>query len=85
MDSQKENIEIENIGFEENYLYYSIFIIIIILGYLFYSYVYTEDLLENIEIKLTEMKELVAYYTNKILLSSNMEGDSIKATHVSSL
>lgn len=87
MEFPKENIQIEIAETDENeYLYYVLFFtIFIILGYMFYNYFNTEDFFENIEEKITDMKENLAYYTNYLLLQSNMEGDAIKTTHLSSI
>jgi hypothetical protein len=52
---------------------------------MFYNYFNTEDFFEKMEEKITDMKESLAYYTNNLLLQSNMEGDAIKTTHLSSI
>ena len=87
MDFPKENIQIEISEADENEYLYGIlfFAIFIILGYMFYNYFNTEDFFEKMEIKITDMKETLAYYTNNLLLQSNMEGDAIKTTHLSSI
>lgn len=53
---------------------------IIVLVYFFYLYFYSEKLLEKMEKDLIEMKENIAFYTNKLLLYFNMEGNSIRTT-----
>jgi hypothetical protein len=63
---------------------YLFLLVIIILGYFFYLYFYSEKLLEKIEKDLTEMKENIAFYTNKLLLYFNMEGNSIRTTQTTS-
>jgi len=66
---------------ENNYVYYFAFLgIAIILGYFSYVYFYSDIFLENIERKLSDFKENVAFYTNQMLLKTNMEGDAIKTT-----
>ena len=87
MDFPKENIQIEiSEGDENEYLYGILFFtIFIILGYMFYTYFNREDFFEKMEEKITDMKESIAYYTNHLLLQSNMEGDAIKSTQLSSI
>ena len=69
---------------DEMYIYYLILLVTIILGYFFYKYFNSENFLEEVERTLIEVKENVAFYTNKMLLQSNMEGDAIKTTQVNS-
>ena len=77
--------EIEFLETDETYVFYFLCLAIItILGYLLNSFFNSENLLEEIERKLIEMKENIAFYTNQILLKSNMEGDAIKTTQVTS-
>lgn len=87
MDFPKENIQIEISQTDDNEYLYGIlfFTIFLFLGYMFYKYFNTEDFFEKIEDKITDMKENLAYYTNNLLLQSNMEGDAIKSTHLSSI
>ena len=56
----------------------------ILLVYFFYLYFYSEKLLEKMEKDLIEMKENIAFYTNKLLLYFNMEGNSIRTTQTTS-
>jgi hypothetical protein len=85
MDIPKENIQIEKIISPNETIYYLIVGILIILGYLGYSYVYTEDFFQDIERRIIEFKKNTVYYTNQLLLKLNMEGDSIKSTQVTSI
>jgi len=75
MEISPETLEL----FEKNentmYLFLTIMIILV---YFFYFYFYSDKLLENIEDELIKMKENIAFYTNKLLLFFNMEGNSIK-------
>lgn len=69
--------------FESNELNYFLFFAVLgFFVYILYSNFYSENILEEVERKLIEMKESIAFYTNRMLLQSNMEGDAIKNIQV---
>ena len=71
--------------FENNVVIYLFLILVIfIVGYFLYIYFSSENLFENTEKQLNNMKESIAFYTNKLLLFFNMEGNSIKSTQFTS-
>lgn len=71
--------------FENNVvIYLFLFLVIFIVGYFLYIYFSSEKLFENTEKQLNNMKESIAFYTNKLLLFFNMEGNSIKSTQFTS-
>ena len=85
MDFPTEMMNFDILETDETYVYFLLSLVIfIILGYFSYSYFSSENLLEKVERNLVEMKENIAFYTNKMLLQSNMEGDAIKTTQMSS-
>jgi hypothetical protein len=87
MDFPEEILELKLSEVDDNEYLYGIlfFSIFLILGYMIFNYFNTEDFFERMEDNITDMKENLAYYTNNILLQSNMEGDAIKSTHLSSI
>ena len=86
MEFPKQNIhyELSETNEKEYSYYFFTLVFFIILGYIFYLYFYTENLLEKIERKLNDLKETIAFYTNQMLLKMNMDGYAIKTTQVSS-
>ena len=65
-------------------IYLFLFLVIVIIGYFLYNNFSSEKLFENTETQLNNMKENIAFYTNKLLLFFNMEGNSIKSTQFTS-
>ena len=71
--------------FENNVvIYLFLFLVMFIVGYFLYNQFSSENLFENTEQQLNNMKENIAFYTNKMLLFFNMEGNSIKSTQFTS-
>lgn len=69
-----------------NYLYIC-FGCSLLIGFLLYQWFNTQNvgnILDNIERKLVEWKNNISFYTNKILLSLNMQGNAIKSTQTTS-
>jgi predicted negative regulator of RcsB-dependent stress response len=65
-------------------IYLVLFLVMFIVGYFSYNHFSSENLFENTEQQLNNMKETIAFYTNKMLLFFNMEGNSIKSTQFTS-
>ena len=65
-------------------IYLVLFLVMFIVGYFSYNHFSSENLFENTEQQLNNMKETIAFYTNKLLLFFNMEGNSIKSTQFTS-
>lgn len=85
MDFPKDFTENNVFETDDSFIFYFLCLgIITIFGYVLFYFFNSENLFEEIERKLIEMKENIAFYTNQILLKSNMEGDAIKTTQVSS-
>lgn len=80
----EEEININTL-FENNQLILYLFlgIAIFLLSSFFYIN-HSEKMFETVEQKLTEIKDSIAFYTNKLLLSLNMECNSIKTTQTTS-
>jgi flagellar basal body-associated protein FliL len=66
------------------FIYLVLFLVMFIVGYFLYNHFSSENLFENTEQQLNNMKENIAFYTNKLLLFFNMEGNSIKSTQFTS-
>jgi hypothetical protein len=82
MDVSKE-LNDQHLFENENMIYLFLGIVVFLLGS-FFSFFDSEKIFENIEKNLTEMKESIAFYTNKWLLSLNIEGNCIKTTQTTS-